>query len=156
MKKDLGCWTNNFNLCCLASEAGDGCNKSWTKTWKNIVSIFCFFFGDSKVGVVMMKYWDWMMIIDKKWERTLGDVRVVTWVTETGHIWHPSGCKMVVQLHFDRQLAITVPSQQWWLFWKILTIPSLISKSDHVFIYEELLVLSITHSLSVICSVNSG
>lgn len=45
IKKDLGCWTKVFNLCCLASVAGDGCNKSWTKTYtkkKIIVSITCF------------------------------------------------------------------------------------------------------------------
>jgi hypothetical protein len=28
MKKDLGPWTNCFNLCFLASEAAVGCNKS--------------------------------------------------------------------------------------------------------------------------------
>lgn len=33
MKYDLGAWTKVFNLCCCASVAGLGCNKSLTKTW---------------------------------------------------------------------------------------------------------------------------
>lgn len=45
MKKDLGAWTKVFNLCCWASVAGDGCNKSWTKTYKKInVSNLMYFF----------------------------------------------------------------------------------------------------------------
>lgn len=37
MKKDLGPWTKVFNLCCWASEAGFGCNKSWTKTMLDVL-----------------------------------------------------------------------------------------------------------------------
>lgn len=32
MKYDLGSWTKVFNLWLCLSVAGDGCNKSWTKT----------------------------------------------------------------------------------------------------------------------------
>lgn len=43
MKKDLGCWTKVFNLCFWASEAGDGFNKSWTKTYIYVSKLFLVF-----------------------------------------------------------------------------------------------------------------